>query len=212
MQPIVELFDPLAFGLVWFGSIAVVGLQEGRASLLQGFFVWQILFRANPTRDAQSSRQALTRIKAVTDAKGLQCIDHVGSKNPFVARASAYFASDQNTDRFASWANTHLQEREVLQTDVVRFWTAVADVAPAIGMIGTIIGLVRLFADIDNAANLGSAMALALLTTLYGLLLSNVVAAPISHRFQRLSAEELKWQRMFVDELTALAMRSEKST
>ncbi len=210
VQPLIALFDPLALTLVWVGAIAVVGLQEGRAGLLQSFSAWQALVRSNPARDAQLARQALRRVESIVDTKGLQCIDRINADSSFVAHAAAYLASEQDAGRFAIWARLNLDDRERRHNNIIRFWMAVADVAPAIGMVGTIIGLVRLFSDLDNSANLGSAMALALLTTLYGLLLSNVVAAPVSHRFQRLSSEELQWQRVLTDKLIALALRNEK--
>ncbi len=210
VESLIALIDPLALALVWIGSIAVVGLQEGRAGLLQSFSAWQALVRSDPASDALSARQAFRRVESIVDTKGLQCIDRVEADNSFVAHAVAYLASEQDVGRFAAWAELNLGDRERRHNNIVRFWMAVADVSPAIGMVGTIFGLVRLFSDLDNAANMGSAMALALLTTLYGLLLSNVIAAPISYRFQRLSSEELKWQRVTTDKLIALALRNEK--
>lgn len=210
MQPIVDLFDPLVLALVWLGAIAVVGLQEGHAGLFRSFSAWKILLRADPVRDAQLARQALSRVEAVIDVKGLQCIDQVNADSGFVSRAAAYLASDEDLRKFSQWAGADLDDREVRHNSVIRFWMAVADVAPAIGMVGTIIGLVRLFSDLDDPANLGSAMALALLTTLYGLILSNLIAAPISNRFLRLSSEELKWQRILTDKLVALAQHNQR--
>ena len=160
--------------------------------------------------DAQLARQALSRVEAVIDVKGLQCIDQVNADNGFVSRAAAYLASDDDIRKFSQWAGADLADREVRHNSVIRFWMAVADVAPAIGMVGTIIGLIQLFSDLDDPASLGSAMALALLTTLYGLILSNLIAAPISSRFLRLSSEELKWQRILTDKLVALAQQSKQ--
>lgn len=186
----------------------VVGLQEGAAGLIRSFSAWKALLRADPVRDAQLARQALRRVEAVMDVKGLQCIDQVSADNGYVSRAVTHLASDGDVRRFAQWASADLDDREVRHNSVIRFWLAVADIAPAIGMVGTIFGLVRLFSDLDDPSNLGSAMALALLTTLYGLILSNVIAAPISQRFLRLSSEELKWQRILTDKLISLAQKS----
>ena len=80
-----------------------------------------------------------------------------------------------------------------------------ADVAPNAGMIGTVIGLVGMFVAMDDPAHIGGPMAMALLTTLYGLLVSAVIAGPIAARLERLSAAELRWQRAVVDRLDALA-------
>ncbi len=205
MQPILILFDPVALLLVWAGSIAVVGLQEGAAGLIRSFSAWKILLRANPMHDAQIARQALHQVENIIDAKGVQCVDRVNSQSRYISRAIAHLSSDKDLRRFSQWANSDLDDRETRHNSVIRFWLAIADIAPAIGMVGTIIGLVRMFSNIGDPSELGAAMALALLTTLYGLILANVIAAPISQRFLRLSSEELKWQRILTDKLMALA-------
>ena len=73
------------------------------------------------------------------------------------------------------------------------------------GMIGTVIGLIQMFAALDDLAALGPAMALAMLTTLYGIILANVVAAPIASRLERLSTSELAWQREALERLLGIA-------
>jgi chemotaxis protein MotA len=58
------------------------------------------------------------------------------------------------------------------------------------GLIGTIVGLVQMFGSITDPATVGPGMAIALLTTLYGALLANVVAGPVAARLGRLSDAE----------------------
>jgi chemotaxis protein MotA len=86
-------------------------------------------------------------------------------------------------------------------------WLSVADAAPALGMAGTIIGLVGMFAAMDDPAKLGPSMALALLTTLYGVVIANIVAAPVAARLADLSERELAWQQEAVTRMLAIARR-----
>ncbi|WP_036250753.1 MotA/TolQ/ExbB proton channel family protein [Methylobacter sp. BBA5.1] len=58
-------------------------------------------------------------------------------------------------------------------------WKGVADLAPAMGMIGTLIGLVQMLANMSDPSSIGPAMAVALLTTLYGAMIANCFALPI---------------------------------
>jgi len=58
-------------------------------------------------------------------------------------------------------------------------WKGVADLAPAMGMIGTLVGLVQMLANMSDPSAIGPAMAVALLTTLYGALIANVFALPM---------------------------------
>ena len=65
-----------------------------------------------------------------------------------------------------------------------------AEVAPAMGLIGTLLGLVQLLGNLQHPESFGPAMALALLTTLYGAVLSNMVLAPLASKLERNSANE----------------------
>jgi chemotaxis protein MotA len=90
---------------------------------------------------------------------------------------------------------------------VQEFWAAAAEAAPAMGMVGTLIGLVRMFRSMNDPATIGAAMAVALLATLYGALFANLVAAPISARLRRLSRAEDLERRALVKPFRAFAAR-----
>ncbi len=65
-----------------------------------------------------------------------------------------------------------------------------AEVAPAMGLIGTLVGLVQLLGNLQQPESIGPAMALALLTTLYGTVLANMVFVPLASKLERNSANE----------------------
>lgn len=65
-----------------------------------------------------------------------------------------------------------------------------AEVAPAMGLIGTLVGLVQLLGNLQQPESIGPAMALALLTTLYGAVLANMVLVPLASKLERNSANE----------------------
>jgi len=65
-----------------------------------------------------------------------------------------------------------------------------ATMAPAMGMIGTLIGLVQMLANMSDPASIGPAMAVALLTTLYGAVIANVFAQPLADKLARASQLE----------------------
>ncbi len=65
-----------------------------------------------------------------------------------------------------------------------------AEVAPAMGLIGTLVGLVQLLGNLQQPDSIGPAMALALLTTLYGAILANMVLAPLASKLEHNSANE----------------------
>lgn len=56
--------------------------------------------------------------------------------------------------------------------------------APAMGLIGTLLGLVQMLSQLENPSTIGPAMALALITTLYGALFANVIFLPIAGKIR----------------------------
>jgi chemotaxis protein MotA len=63
-----------------------------------------------------------------------------------------------------------------------KIFRAIGDAAPAFGMIGTLVGLVQMLSNMEDPQSIGPAMAIALLTTLYGALISNLVALPFADK------------------------------
>lgn len=66
-----------------------------------------------------------------------------------------------------------------------RFFARAAEIAPAMGLIGTLVGLVQMLGSLENPAAIGPAMGVALLTTLYGAILANMVFSPVAAKIER---------------------------
>lgn len=85
-----------------------------------------------------------------------------------------------------------------------KIFEAIADVAPAMGMIGTLIGLVLMLGNMSDPKSIGPSMAVALLTTLYGAMLANMVAMPIANKLELRKAEEKNLQDLIIDGVSAI--------
>lgn len=78
------------------------------------------------------------------------------------------------------------------------------DMAPAMGMIGTLIGLVAMLANMDDPKSIGPAMAVALLTTLYGAVIANAITGPIADKLSLRADEEAMIKSLIIDALIAI--------
>ncbi len=85
-----------------------------------------------------------------------------------------------------------------------KIFSAMGDVAPAMGMIGTLIGLVAMLANMDDPKSIGPAMAIALLTTLYGAMFANMIALPVADKLELRRTEEGMTKAMVIDALLAI--------
>lgn len=80
-----------------------------------------------------------------------------------------------------------------------RVFKSLGDAAPAFGMIGTLVGLVQMLANMDDPSAIGPSMAIALLTTLYGAVVSNLICLPIADKLgAKLGFEEIN-QTLVID-------------
>lgn len=85
-----------------------------------------------------------------------------------------------------------------------KVFSALGDVGPAMGMIGTLIGLVQMLANMDDPKAIGPAMAVALLTTLYGAMLATMFCIPIADKLNLRMTEEARLQSLVIDGLMAI--------
>jgi chemotaxis protein MotA len=95
----------------------------------------------------------------------------------------------------------HIDERH--RTNMGIMDTA-GTLAPAFGMIGTLIGLINMLKALDDPDALGPGMAVALITTLYGSIIANVVFIPISNKLKMRNDEELFYKQMMLDGLLSI--------
>lgn len=85
-----------------------------------------------------------------------------------------------------------------------KIFKAIGDLAPAMGMIGTLIGLVQMLANMEDPKTIGPAMAVALLTTLYGAAIANIFAIPIAKKLALRSDEEKMIKSMIIDSISGI--------
>ncbi|GHA46837.1 flagellar motor protein PomA [Photobacterium aphoticum] len=86
----------------------------------------------------------------------------------------------------------------------ISIFKALAEVAPAMGMIGTLVGLVAMLSNMDDPKSIGPAMAVALLTTLYGAVMANMLLLPIAAKLGLRKDEEKLNRRLILDGVLAI--------
>jgi chemotaxis protein MotA len=94
-----------------------------------------------------------------------------------------------------------VEDRHAIPSAIFR---KLAGYAPAFGMVGTVIGLVNMLGALSSPEDLGAGMALALLTTLYGVLFANILFQPFAERLEKLHAEEMSVMEFDTDAICAL--------
>jgi len=159
-----------------------------------------------------SQRELVDQIAALAETlrkQGPVALERVEVEDPFLSKGVRYVADGydlafirDNLERDRDNFLTHLDEGQ-------KIYRAIGDCAPAFGMVGTLIGMVQMFANMTDPSKLGPYMAVALLATFYGAALANLLCLPIADKLMlKLHDEEIN-RTLIIDGV--LMLRESKS-
>jgi chemotaxis protein MotA len=124
--------------------------------------------------------------------------------DPFLARCMQMAIDGMEAESIEEVLNTEilwLEERHRLGAEI---YSTMGTFAPAMGMLGTIIGLVQMLMQMTDPAAIGAPMAVALLTTFYGTLLANLLFLPIAGKLRVRSKQEILTKQMVLQGIMAI--------
>lgn len=111
--------------------------------------------------------------------------------DPFTVQGLHMVVDGCDPDLIESALMGHVEALEARHAEGKALFDNIGRFAPAFGMIGTLVGLVIMLRDMRDPTNIGPALALALLTTLYGAVLANLLALPLAEKLARRSKQEV---------------------
>lgn len=112
-------------------------------------------------------------------------------ENPLIRTGLTLIVDGADEPRLTQRLQFEMDSVNRRDESIIAAWQTWADVAPAMGMIGTLVGLVQMLGGMSDPGSIGPAMAVALLTTLYGALIANVIATPIAEKLRALHRDEM---------------------
>ncbi len=148
--------------------------------------------------------QLTKKLAAQARKHGLLALEDAQVNNPFYKKGLQLIVDGRDPDvvrAILSREMNHALEQLRLGERVFR---AVGDSAPAFGMIGTLVGLVQMLVSLDNPDTLGAGMAVALLTTLYGALIANLIALPLADKLDMRAQADHQQKALILDGLLAI--------
>lgn len=182
MPPLASFFDPLALVLVFGGAVLATVLRSPARDLARAVAALTTLPRA--MFDARPLLDQIAALARIARRHGVVALDRSVIADPDLAAAVAGIVDGHAPDRVVADLEHARAARVERHCAAAEVWAGAAEAAPAMGMVGTLVGLVRMFAAMSDPAAIGGAMAVALLATLYGALLANLVLMPIAHRLR----------------------------
>lgn len=187
-----NFFNVPALMIVLLGTMAATAISyTGEELARAGHVIGHALVRRiySPARLATN----LMDIAVVARKNGILAIsqyDEELRKDPYLKRVIQMVIDGYQPDDIERMMKNEveaLMDRHKRSAGITR---RASEVAPAMGLIGTLVGLVQMLADLENPETIGPAMAVALLTTFYGAILGTVIMAPLAVKLEKNSADE----------------------
>ncbi len=139
-----------------------------------------------------------------TRTGGLLVLEEKEPSSEFLAKGVAMLVDGMEADVVSQTLVAERNRAAVRHDDGAAVFSKIAEVAPAMGMIGTLVGLVLMLGNMDDPKSIGPAMAVALLTTLYGALIANVIASPLAGKLSLRRNEEFMLQSIIIDGIAGM--------
>ncbi len=171
------------------GTLATTFIKFKMADVLGSMNVAMKAFLVK-MEDPQAIITEMVAYTRIAKKEGLIALEKENPGDPFSTKALRYLSDGYDEGLIEDMLNKDirltLQRHEIGQN----VFKAMGDSAPAWGMIGTLIGLVQMLSSMDDPASIGPAMAVALLTTLYGAVIANFICMPIADKLSLRSDQE----------------------
>lgn len=184
--------------LIVFGGTLAATLVNQKLGYVIGAF--KVMLQAFVDRSASKQELIPMIIGLAQKARkeGLVSLEGEDISDPFIARGVRLGVDGLSPEVINGTLHSELaalQERHERGQQIFKF---MEKTAPAMGMIGTLIGLVQMLASLEDPSQIGPAMAIALLTTLYGAVLAFLVFGPVATKLEARTTEETAQKRLAI--------------
>ena len=189
--------------LVLGGSIMVTLSQVSLKTFLGAFKVGMKAFFHKSSSQTELIQEAV-ELAQIARKEGVLALENREISEPFLEQGIGLCIDGHSPEVVHKMLNKDINltiERHDLGALTFK---SMGDVAPAMGMIGTLIGLVQMLSSMDDPKKIGPAMAIALLTTLYGAVIANAFANPIAGKLKAISKVERLNKRLILESVSSI--------
>lgn len=186
-------WDVPSFLIVVLGTIAITAISYNATDLFNAMKIMRNTLFFISWQPGTIARQLLD-LAVLARKKGLlslQSEEKELRKDAFLLRAMSMVTDGNTGDDIERILGQEIEAQIQRHTQSAQMIRRASEVAPAMGLIGTLVGLVQMLGLLDNPATIGPSMAVALLTTFYGAIMGTVVLAPLANKLERKSALEM---------------------
>lgn len=157
-------------------------------------------------QDLPQTLEIMVNLSRKARSEGLLALEDMVKdiKNDFIRKSTQLVIDGTAPEVVQSILDAEIDLLERREYASRRIFDLLGELAPAFGMLGTLIGLIQMLRNLDTPEALGPGMALALLTTLYGSMIANAFAIPISKKIAVQTANRVSYMELIVEGVLAI--------
>ena len=208
---ILRFFDLKSFIIVFGGTISATFIAFPYTKTMRSFKSIPKVFSADTAEEATQEIYDQSKLIAEKRYSGKRITnDDISSlENPFMRRwIEGLIVREQvEEESLAQIIHAEVKMYDQRAEEEIEIFDFMGTAAPAFGMVGTIVGLVLMLAETGSIRSVMQAMSIAMLTTLYGVILSNMVLLPIASKRKQLKDSNILLLEMVRESVNRIARR-----
>lgn len=200
------LFQGAAFLIVFGGTLGAVMLQSPVKTFVAGIRMGRWVF-IPPQLSPQKMVYKITAWSTLARKDGILALEAhlVGNRDPFLKKGLQLLVDGNSAEKIREVLEVDNNTFEQTHFQSARVWESAAGYAPTIGILGAVLGLVHIMQSLSDPSKLGAGIAVAFISTIYGVGLANLVFLPMANKLKMLILQQLMMREMMVDGLAAIS-------
>ncbi|MEO5353766.1 MAG: MotA/TolQ/ExbB proton channel family protein [Magnetococcus sp. XQGC-1] len=199
-----RMFLDISSMMIVFGGVLAALFVKYRLSEVLSTVAIVMKAFVNERPDVEGVIAQLIGMANVARKEGILALEKVRVEDAFMQSAINHCVDGADPDFLGLVLHKDLEYLVGRHQRSIGILDTIAEMSPAFGMIGTLIGLVQMLANLSDPGNIGPAMAMALTATLYGVILANLVATPLSGKLTLYSEDEQLVRQVIIDGMVGI--------
>jgi chemotaxis protein MotA len=200
------LFQSAAFLIVFGGTLGAVMVQCPTKVFVTAIKMGRWAF-ITPQMSSRESIRQLINLSALARKEGILALEARMNtiSDPFLRKGLQLLVDGNSAEKIRETLDVDIYSWEQLRWQSARVWESAAGYSPTIGIIGAVLGLMHVMQNLSEPSKLGGGIAVAFVSTIYGVAFANLLFLPIANKLKSILMEQAHMQEMVVDGLVGIA-------
>lgn len=205
LQALPSYVDIPSVAITFGGAFSAVLAANTIQSFVSGLKSFTLALKV-PKNNTAEMINNIINLSNVARKEGLLSLEEAAGEldDEFLKKGILLIVDGTDPELVRAIMETELVSMDSRHKARIGFWENVGSMGPAWGMIGTLVGLVNMLNNMEDASSIGPNMATALITTLYGSLLANWICAPISNKLKAQNDMEMMQKEIMIEGLLSI--------